>query len=318
MTRDTVELIDAMNGAPVSRPHSKAIFVSRMGFFTDAHDLAGRAVRNPALLGPPVTHLYADRALRPGRRQQKMYIPHGGPAMTASLDPATQHRIERMVDDLCSEFAGDFPRPEIETVMADSVERIAHTARIYDFIPLMAYRFTCERLKRSSEPEASMPTGRGIWCSSASAAAAEAGSQQPSRRSCLANGYRSIQPAPRHATRSTHTCEPRSRNLASTPTSSSHDRCRRRTARCRRDRDDGAQRRTDRDPPRRSPRGLANRRSRRRPHRRDPPRSRRHRIPRACATDRPWRPSHKHRLGRIRPSARAVGLADIYSAPPKG
>jgi protein-tyrosine-phosphatase len=67
--------------------------------------------------------------------------------MNVSLDLATQHQIERMVDDLCSEFAGDFPRSQVEEVMADSVERITATARFHDFIPLMAYRFTCERLK---------------------------------------------------------------------------------------------------------------------------------------------------------------------------
>ena len=67
--------------------------------------------------------------------------------MNVSLDPATQHQIERMVDDLCSEFAEDFPRRQIEEVMSDSVERITETARVYDFVPLMAYRFTCERLK---------------------------------------------------------------------------------------------------------------------------------------------------------------------------
>lgn len=67
--------------------------------------------------------------------------------MNASLDPALKHQIDRMVDDLCTEFAGDFPRPQIEEIMADSVERIIETARIYDFMPLMAYRFTCERLK---------------------------------------------------------------------------------------------------------------------------------------------------------------------------
>jgi protein-tyrosine-phosphatase len=67
--------------------------------------------------------------------------------MNVSLDPATERQIERMVDDLCSEFAGDFSRSQIEEVMADSVERITPTARFNDFIPLMAYRFTCERLK---------------------------------------------------------------------------------------------------------------------------------------------------------------------------
>ncbi|HEY1516721.1 MAG TPA: low molecular weight phosphatase family protein [Solirubrobacteraceae bacterium] len=52
-----------------------------------------------------------------------------------------------MVDDLCAEFASEFTRSEIEDVMDDSVDRIAETARFSDFIPLMAYRFTRERLK---------------------------------------------------------------------------------------------------------------------------------------------------------------------------
>jgi len=42
-----------------------------------------------------------------------------------------------MLDDLCSEFARDFPRSQIEKIMADSVERI--TATFHDFVPLMAY-----------------------------------------------------------------------------------------------------------------------------------------------------------------------------------
>ena len=66
--------------------------------------------------------------------------------MTASLDPATQHQIQRMVDDLCSEFAGQFPRSHVEEVMNDSCERIVATAKVFDFVPLMAYRFTRERL----------------------------------------------------------------------------------------------------------------------------------------------------------------------------
>lgn len=66
--------------------------------------------------------------------------------MSVSLDPATEHQIERMVDDLCSEFAGQFPRSKIEEVMHDSVDRILDTATVFDFVPLMAYRFTRERL----------------------------------------------------------------------------------------------------------------------------------------------------------------------------
>ena len=37
--RTGVELIDALNEAPISRFHTKAIFTSGMGFFTDAYDL---------------------------------------------------------------------------------------------------------------------------------------------------------------------------------------------------------------------------------------------------------------------------------------
>jgi hypothetical protein len=51
-----------------------------------------------------------------------------------------------MVSDLCSEFAGAFDRPAIEDVMSDSVDRVLETATVFDFVPLMAYRFTRERL----------------------------------------------------------------------------------------------------------------------------------------------------------------------------
>ena len=63
-----------------------------------------------------------------------------------SLDPTMEHQIGRMVDDLCSEFAGQFERPQLEQVMSDSVERVLTTAKVFDFVPLMAYRFTRERL----------------------------------------------------------------------------------------------------------------------------------------------------------------------------
>lgn len=66
--------------------------------------------------------------------------------MNASLDPAMQHQCERMVTDLCAEFAGAFDRPQIEEVMSDSVDRVLQTATVFDFVPLMGYRFTRERL----------------------------------------------------------------------------------------------------------------------------------------------------------------------------
>jgi len=66
--------------------------------------------------------------------------------MNVPLDPAMQHQCERMVADLCGEFAGAFERPQIEEVMSDSVDRVLETATVFDFVPLMAYRFTRERL----------------------------------------------------------------------------------------------------------------------------------------------------------------------------
>ena len=66
--------------------------------------------------------------------------------MSMSPDPATTHQIERMVDDLCSEFAGKFPRAQIQEVMNDSSARVLETATVFDFVPLMTYRFTRERL----------------------------------------------------------------------------------------------------------------------------------------------------------------------------
>ena len=81
--------------------------------------------------------------------------------MSRSLDPSIQHQIDRNVDDLCSEFAGSFDRRQIEEVMNDSVERVVETARVFDFVPLMAYRFTRERLhaiRRARDQEA-----EGAW-----------------------------------------------------------------------------------------------------------------------------------------------------------
>ncbi len=66
--------------------------------------------------------------------------------MKFSSDPAMSHQIDRMVGDLVSEFDGQFPRSQIEEVMSDSVERVLDTATVFDFVPLMAYRFTRERL----------------------------------------------------------------------------------------------------------------------------------------------------------------------------
>lgn len=81
--------------------------------------------------------------------------------MKESLDPAMQHQIDRMLADLCSEFAGRFDCERIEDLMADSVERVMKTATVFDFVPLMAYRFTRERLNAIGR--AQYKDAEGAW-----------------------------------------------------------------------------------------------------------------------------------------------------------
>src|SRR6516164_7091915 len=63
-----------------------------------------------------------------------------------SHNPNIQPQIDRMVDELCSEYPGQFSRPRIEEVVSDSVERVGDTAKVFEFVPLLAYRFARERL----------------------------------------------------------------------------------------------------------------------------------------------------------------------------
>ena len=69
-----------------------------------------------------------------------------GSLVTRLDDPAVANQIETLVRELCGEYAGEFDRPQIEHVMRDSAERIAQTATVFDFVPLMAYRLARERL----------------------------------------------------------------------------------------------------------------------------------------------------------------------------
>ena len=68
------------------------------------------------------------------------------------LDSVTQHKIEWMIDSLCGEFDGSFTREEIVDAMNDSVARLAGSATVLDFVPLMAQRFTREHLQAGRVP----------------------------------------------------------------------------------------------------------------------------------------------------------------------
>jgi arsenate reductase len=62
------------------------------------------------------------------------------------IDAVTRHHVDEMIDTLCTEFEGRFERARIEELMADSVEQLAGRANVEDFLPVLAYRFTRERL----------------------------------------------------------------------------------------------------------------------------------------------------------------------------
>jgi arsenate reductase (thioredoxin) len=66
--------------------------------------------------------------------------------MGNSLNPTVRQQIEWMVKHLCAEFDGAFDRARIAEVMDDSVEQLVKGATVFDYVPLMAYRFTRERL----------------------------------------------------------------------------------------------------------------------------------------------------------------------------
>lgn len=62
------------------------------------------------------------------------------------VEPVTKRRLDGLVDDLFLEFAGTVGREAITEMMADSAARLAETAAIQDYLPLLAYRLTKERL----------------------------------------------------------------------------------------------------------------------------------------------------------------------------
>ena len=66
--------------------------------------------------------------------------------MPGELDPELRHKMDWMMEELTGEFGSTFDRSQIEEVVNDSVTRLLETASVRQFVPLMAYRFTRERL----------------------------------------------------------------------------------------------------------------------------------------------------------------------------
>jgi arsenate reductase (thioredoxin) len=75
--------------------------------------------------------------------------------MPQALDPVTQHHIDQAADRLADEFAGIFSKETIARYMAESQDLLGE-ARINVFVPVLAHRFTRERLKALAQAEGSV------------------------------------------------------------------------------------------------------------------------------------------------------------------
>ncbi|MGY1914235.1 arsenate reductase/protein-tyrosine-phosphatase family protein [Blastococcus sp. SYSU DS0973] len=67
-------------------------------------------------------------------------------ANTPGDQVAHDPQVRRIVDDLARDYADRFPREEVAAVYRDSYDRLARTARVTSFLPVLAGRFACERL----------------------------------------------------------------------------------------------------------------------------------------------------------------------------
>jgi protein-tyrosine-phosphatase len=64
-----------------------------------------------------------------------------------AFDRAERERhIGRIVDGLVHDYGDRFDRADVESVYRDSYDRLAQRARVQTFLPVLAQRFTCQRL----------------------------------------------------------------------------------------------------------------------------------------------------------------------------
>lgn len=63
------------------------------------------------------------------------------------LPPVMAEKIDWMVDQLSAEFGGQFEPEQIRQVLSDSASRLAASATVPGYIPLLAHKFARERLK---------------------------------------------------------------------------------------------------------------------------------------------------------------------------
>jgi protein-tyrosine-phosphatase len=72
--------------------------------------------------------------------------------MSQALDPVTQHHINQAADRLAEEFAGVFSQETIARYMVESQDLLSG-AKVSVYVPVLAHRFTRERLKALAQAE---------------------------------------------------------------------------------------------------------------------------------------------------------------------
>ena len=72
--------------------------------------------------------------------------------MRQALDPVTEHHIRQAADRLAEEFAGIFSQETIERYMTESTDLLGD-ANVTVYVPVLAPRFTRERLKALAQAE---------------------------------------------------------------------------------------------------------------------------------------------------------------------
>jgi arsenate reductase (thioredoxin) len=72
--------------------------------------------------------------------------------MTQAVDPVTQQHIDRAAERLADEFSGIFSKETIARYMEESTDLLGE-ARVNVFVPVLAHRFTRERLKALAQAE---------------------------------------------------------------------------------------------------------------------------------------------------------------------
>ena len=72
--------------------------------------------------------------------------------MPQAVDPVTQHHINQAADRLAEEFAGVFSQETIARYMTESQDLLGE-ASISVYVPVLAHRFTRERLKALAQAE---------------------------------------------------------------------------------------------------------------------------------------------------------------------